>query len=51
MTQQVAGRQLSRTFLVKMSVVLMALTLVEKLFGFARDQAIAFFFGASPTTP
>src|SRR5271165_4108226 len=41
---------MNRGILVKMSFLLMALALVEKLLGFARDQTIAFFFGASPAT-
>jgi len=41
---------MNRDILVKMSFLLMALALAEKLLGFARDQTIAFFFGAGPVT-
>ena len=36
--------------LVQTSVWLIALTVAVKLLGFARDQVVAFLFGANPTT-
>jgi putative peptidoglycan lipid II flippase len=41
---------MNRGILVKTSFLLIVLTLGEKLVGFVRDQAIAYFYGASPET-
>ena len=41
---------MNRGVLVRTSFLLIVLTLGEKLVGFVRDQAIAYFYGASPAT-